>query len=134
MMTPLKKDELLNVLCDANDYETLLSIPLSEVLSELDLTFNELNAILQQFQRLGFISELNARRYSSEIYLAVHLEALDFKNQGGFFVQEETLKLTLEKLALEVEQLSKDFPEKALTFTSITANIATCLSAILPTD
>ena len=130
MITSLKKDELLNVLCDANDYETLLSIPLSEVLSELDLTFNELNAILQQFQRLGFISELNARRYSSEIYL----EALDFKNQGGFFVQEETLKLTLEKLALEVEQLSKDFPEKALTFTSITANIATCLSAILPTD
>lgn len=118
MITSLKKDELLNVLCDANDYETLLSIPLSEVLSELDLTFNE----------------LNARRYSSEIYLAVHLEALDFKNQGGFFVQEETLKLTLEKLALEVEQLSKDFPEKALTFTSITANIATCLSAILPTD
>ena len=58
MITPLKKDELLNVLCDANDYETLLSIPLSEVLSELDLTFNELNAILQQFQRLGFISNL----------------------------------------------------------------------------
>ncbi|EKB58378.1 hypothetical protein [Bergeyella zoohelcum] len=133
MITSLKKDELLNALCDAKNYETLLSISLKNVLSELDLNFNELNAVLQQFQRLGFISELNVRKNSSEIYLAVHLEALDFKNQGGFFVQEETLKLTLEKLALEVEQLSKDFPDKALTFTSIAANIATCLGAILPT-
>lgn len=133
MITSLKKDELLNALCDAKNYETLLSISLKNVLSELDLNFNELNAVLQQFQRLGFISELNVRKNSSEIYLAVHLEALDFKNQGGFFVQEETLKLTLEKLALEVEQLSKDFPDKALTFTSIAANIATCLGTILPT-
>ena len=132
MITPLKKDELLNALCDANDFESLLGGSLNPLLDDLEMTFDELNAVLRQFQRLGFISDLNARRHSSEIYFAVHLEALDFRNRGGFFVQEETLKLTLEKLALEVEQLSKDFPERALTFTTIAANIATCLGAIMP--
>lgn len=130
MITPLVKDDVLNALCEANSYDVLLSTSLNSLLEELNLNFNELYAILKQFERLGFISNLNIRRHSPELYVAVHLEALDFKNRGGFFVQEETLKLSLEKLALEVEQLSKDFPEKALTFSTIAANITTCLGLL----
>ncbi|MDE5525665.1 hypothetical protein [Elizabethkingia meningoseptica] len=132
MITSLKKDELLNALCDVNDFESLLSLDLKSLLTDFHIEFNELTAILNQFQRLGFISELNARRHSSDLFLCIHLEALDFKNRGGFLMQEETLRLTLEKLKIEVDNLSNDFPDKAALWTSITANIATCISFMLP--
>lgn len=128
-ITPSSKDLVLAELCTA-EFEVNVYIPLRPFLQHTHLEFHELQAVLNQFERLGFISNLNLRRTVSDFFLIVHLDALDFKNRGGFLVQEEVLKLTLEKLYLEVEQLSKDFPEKALTFTGIAANIATCLGLI----
>ena len=46
-------------------------------------------------------------------------------------MQDEILRLNLEKLKLEVEQLSKDYPEKALTFSSILSNISTVLGLFI---
>lgn len=48
-------------------------------------------------------------------------------------MQEEVLKLTLEKLQLEINQLSNEFPDKAQNFTAIAANIATCLTFLIAT-
>lgn len=128
-ITPLIKDKVLNYLCQA-DFEKNVYTPLATTLQDLEISFDELNAILNQFERLGFISNLNLRRNADKFWLVIHIDAGDFKDRGGFFVQEATLKLTLEKLALEVDSLSKEFPDKAVTFTTIAANIATCLSFI----
>lgn len=121
------KDRVLTALCNLQCFESMMFIDLKELLSETETTFGELQAILMQFQRLGLISDLNMRRNSPQIYLVLYLEALEFSDKGGFQMQDKMLKLTLEKLKLEVEQLSKDFPEKALTFSSILSNISTVL-------
>lgn len=131
MINASKKDSVLKIFCEANNFESLLDADLSKLLSETELSFDELYAVLAQFSRLGFISDLNMRRNSPIFYFCLHLEALDFYHRGGFFVQEETLKLTLDKLSLEVSALQAEFPDKAEKFTAIAANIATCLSFML---
>lgn len=126
MITPEIKDHVLNELCSA-PLESMINFKPGDL--ELDICFDDLNAILCQFKRLGFISELNARKQI--IYLVVHMEAHDFLSRGGFFAHEEILKANIKKLGLELESLSKElepkFAERAATITSIAGNIVTTL-------
>lgn len=126
MITPELKDNVLNALCSA-PLESMVSF--KPVDFGPDICFDDLNAILCQFGRLGFISELNARRQI--IFFVVHIEAHDFWAHGGFIAQEEVLKANIKKLRLELETLSKElepkFSERAATITSIAGNIATVL-------
>ena len=128
-ITPILKDKILEYICQA-DFERNIYIELKKILSELNIEFNDLLAILSQFERLGFISNLNLRRNVTSFFLIVHVDALDFKNRGGFLVYEYELKMKLEKMALEIDSLSKTFPEKASVFTNIAADIASCLSLV----
>lgn len=128
-ITPILKDKILEYICQA-DFERNIYIELKTILSELNIEFNDLLAILSQFERLGFISNLNLRRNVTTFFLIVHVDALDFKNRGGFLVYEYELKMKLEKMALEIDSLSKTFPEKASVFTNIAADIASCLSLV----
>ena len=125
------KDRVLSSLCNLQCFESMIYIDLKELLSETDTTFNELQAILMQFQRLGFVSDVNMRHLSPQILIVIYLEALEFYQKGGFQMQDEILRLNLEKLRFEVEQLSKDYPEKALTFSSILSNISTVLGLFI---
>lgn len=131
MINNIVKDRVLTALCNLQCFESMIFIDLKELLSETDTTFNELQAILMQFQRLGFVSDVNMRHLSPQILIVVYLEALEFYQKGGFQMQDEILRLNLEKLKLEVEQLSKDYPEKALTFSSILSNISTVLGLFI---
>jgi hypothetical protein len=131
MINNIVKDRVLSSLCNLQCFESMIYIDLKELLSETDTTFNELQAILMQFQRLGFVSDVNMRHLSPQILIVVYLEALEFYQKGGFQMQDEILRLNLEKLKLEVEQLSKDYPEKALTFSSILSNISTVLGLFI---
>ena len=128
-ITPILKDKILEYICQA-DFERNIYIELKTILSELNIELNDLQAILSQFERLGFISNLNLRRNVTTFFLIVHVDALDFKNRGGFLVYEYELKMKLEKMALEIDSLSKTFPEKASVFTNIAADIASCLSLV----
>lgn len=126
MITPKIKDQVLSkittlsleVQCRFNPGEQFNTI-----------SFNDLNAILKQFQRLGFISDLNSRR--SCIHLVVHLESVDFYNRGGFTAQEELLLANINKLQLELKSLAEDlkpkYAEKASTITSVLNNICSCI-------
>jgi len=125
------KDRVLTALCNLQCFESMMFIDLKELLSETETTFGELQAILMQFQRLGFVSDVNMRHLSPQILIVIYLEALEFYQKGGFQMQDEILRLNLEKLKLEVEQLSKDYPEKALTFSSILSNISTVLGLFI---
>lgn len=126
MITPKLKDHVLNELCSA-PLESMVNFKPSDL--ELDICFDDLNAILCQFKRLGFISELNSRRQI--IHLVVHIEAHDFLSRGGFFAHEEILKANINKLGLELEALSKElepkFAEKANIILTIAANLTTTL-------
>ena len=131
MINNIVKDRVLTALCNLQCFESMMFIDLKELLSETETTFDELQAILMQFQRLGFVSDVNMRHLSPQILIVIYLEALEFYQKGGFQMQDEILRLNLEKLKLEVEQLSKDYPEKALTFSSILSNISTVLGLFI---
>jgi hypothetical protein len=128
IVTPVLKDNVLNCLCESLSFEQFSQLDIEALLQETQTDFETLQAILNQFQRLGFISDLNMR-YSA-LSFCLHLEASDFKNRGGFYAQEEVLKLNLEKLLLEIENLKPNFPDKLENFTSIASNIVSCLGLI----
>ena len=70
------KDRVLTILCKQQCFEFMVSVNLKGFLLETETTFDELQAILIQFQRLGLISDLNMRRHSPLIYLTLYLAAL----------------------------------------------------------
>lgn len=126
MITPYLKDHVLNTLCKNCKPEQFFTFKPSDI---NDINFDDLNAILNQFQRIGIIEDLNSRRIS--ISLFIRLDAFDLQRMGGFTAQELLVKTSLEKLQLEVESLQQSFPEKAETFTTILANIATVTAFFL---
>lgn len=126
MITPELKDSVLNWLCENLAPERLERF----IPSVISISFDELNAILIQFERHGYIVELNARR--SVIYLILTVDAIDFYRLGGFVMRDIVAAQTIEKLSLEVKQLQQSFPEKAETFTTILANLVTIASIFLP--
>ncbi|MCO5258900.1 MAG: hypothetical protein M9916_02035 [Crocinitomicaceae bacterium] len=128
MITPKMKDAVLNAICEPMLFDKIIDTKTTSFLKELNIDFTALQAILNQFQRMGLIKDLNLQH--SNTSLVIHLEALDFKNRGGFFMHEENLKLALEKLSLEVKQLSNDFPDRVERFATIGAAIATCLTYV----
>ena len=131
-ITPFIKDKVLNCLCDDSiDFESLMNLNQDEFLKITELSFNELLAVLRQFERLGFVSNLNARRRSSSLYLCIHLDALDFKKRGGFIGQEELLKINIEKLLLEIESLEPSLQSKTEKITKIASNIKLALDLIM---
>lgn len=127
-VTPALKDNVLNCLCESLNCGSVYNLNINTVLLETKTNFNQLNAILPQFERFGFISHLGLNR--TIVSLAINIEAFDFKNRGGFYAQEEVLKLNLEKLLLEIENLKPSFPDKTETFTTIASNIVSCLALI----
>lgn len=120
LITPEIKDSLLKTLCENAPFERLVSFSPSDL---GDHDFDIINAILLQFQRMGLIESLNARR--NTISLILLLDAQDFLRIGGFQMREVAAKQAFEKLKLELNNLQDDFPEKTATFTTIFAGLAT---------
>ena len=125
-ITPKLKDAILEVLCTQCKPENTSNITnVNDFLKEIDTNFDTLNAILSQFQRLGFIDDLNSRRVA--IFFILRVEAIDFYNRGGFVAQEELLKKNIEKLLLEIEDLKPSIPEKAERIANISNAIISAL-------
>ena len=130
-ITPFAKDKVLNHLCSGLfNFERLIRVNRKDVFKITELSFNELTAVLIQFGRFEFISELNDMHNSPDILMIIHLDALDFKNRGGFIGQEELLKINLEKLLSEIESLKPSLPDKVDAITSIASNISSSLALI----
>lgn len=97
----------------------------AELLKVLDLDFDSFNAIMCQFKRFGFIDDLNLTR--NHLYFILLVDAIDYKNRGGFTFQEEVLETNINKLLLEIKVIEKQLEPKHLE----TANkISTIASAI----
>lgn len=132
-MTPITssdKDRLLKVICETGTTESVYSYDLQGYLSSVELEFEQLKAILYQFERLGLISNLGLNHRI--IRYSWHVEAMDMLQMGGFVGQEVLLKANIEKLLMEIEHLEKslrpDQLEKANKITSIASGILTGLS------
>lgn len=129
LITPAVKDEILSFLVANYDLNALYPrCDLKPLLKVVESKSN-LQAIFKQFERLGLI---NHGTVSSQCYsVSVNIEAHDFLSRGGFVVQEEILKANINKLGLELENLSKELEpknaEKASLIAAIAANIATAL-------
>lgn len=130
MITPVLKDAILNFICDNCPLERLVSIDCKLFLKQIETTKEILNAVMKQFERMGFIEHYGSS--IRELSFAVRIDAVDYKNRGGFLVQEQLYADSLLKLELDIKQLSEQFPENANTFTTVLANIATVLSFIQP--
>ncbi|KAA6337731.1 hypothetical protein EZS27_014194 [termite gut metagenome] len=97
------------------------------------IDFDTLDAILEQFEKMGLIEDRNARRVA--VFLSLNLcSATDFLKKGGFQAEEQfselqiqNLQLEMQKLQSEVEKLTRPLPETTGTFgkiISIAGNIA----------
>jgi len=133
MITASIKDKILFYLCTASKPEQILSGKTEDVLEELGVDFDTFNAVMVQFQRFGFIEDLNLRR--SNIHFILRTDANDYAQKGGFAVQEEIFRANLEKLQLEIENLKKQLgPNKLDTLSKISSIIQTLFTglALLP--
>ncbi|WP_273209080.1 hypothetical protein [Runella zeae] len=126
MITPTIKDSVLKWLCDNMPVEQYRPVNLQSLFKETNLTFDTIEPILQYFNRLGLIGELNARRTST--LLLLRIEAHDFLSRGGFIAQEEIFKKEIEKLIIEIENFKKQLKPDQL---ETAEKLSTIASAIL---
>ena len=133
MITADIKDKVLFYLCSNAIPEKHSEGKTSDTLKELEMDFNTFNAVMVQFQRFGFIEDLNLRQsYMSFILLT---DANDYAQKGGFVVQEEIFKINLQKLELEIDNLKKQLgPDKLDTLSKVSSIIQTLFTglALLP--
>jgi hypothetical protein len=123
------RDLVLKSLCTHLSPEKYVTPGTQDLIHDTGVDFDSLSAILNYFQRVGFISSLGVHRSSMSMIL--HLEAFDFFNRGGFYAQEELLQKNIEKLLLEIESLKPSMPDKVNTITSIAANLATAFGLLM---
>lgn len=129
LITPSIKDKVLLFLCTEITPEQVISANTNDFLKELNMEFDIFHAILNQFERFGFVSHLNLRR--SYISLAVLTEAHDYFQKGGFTGQEELFKVNLEKLNYEIENLKKELaPDLLDKANKISGLISTLFSGL----
>lgn len=109
------------------DLNHLYAFNISGYFQEISLS-DFLKETQTDFETLGITSSLTMRRSATKLGFVLNLSASDLLQRGGFLAKEELIKLTLEKLSLEVEQLRSQNPERVELYTSILANITTVLS------
>lgn len=133
IITSTVKDKILFYLCDQAIPEQVASGKTNETLKELEIDFDTFNAVMVQFQRFGFIEDLNLRH--SYLSFILRTDAHDFAQKGGFAIQDEVFKANLQKLELEIDNLKKQLgPDKLDTLNKI-SSIASALFgglALLP--
>ncbi len=130
IITPEIKDKILFYLCNEAKPEQYNTAPLRDVLNSLDLDLEMFSAVINQFQRFGFLEDLNLRQ--SSVSFTFRIDAHDYAQKGGFIGQEEIFKSNIEKLLLEIDHLKKelipDHLEKLNKISSIASAIFSGLS------
>lgn len=129
MITSEIKDTVLFYICNQAIPEQVSSCTTPDLLKELNIDFNTFNAVMVQFQRFGFIEDLNLRHsYLSFILLT---DAHDFAQKGGFAIQHEIFKANIEKLGFEIDNLKKQIaPDKLDTLNKISSIAAALFGGI----
>lgn len=127
MITSEMKDRVLNLLVQSS-VDMQCNFDMKYLAKSLDIGFNELDSIINQFESLGFCSVTKC--LGGHTYTVFTADAHDFLIRGGFFVQEEIFRKQIEKLLFEIESLKPSMLDKVETITTIAANIRTFFKII----
>lgn len=126
MITPELKDRILTEFVDLGMH---LQTNTHEDSANYGIDSDTYRAILDQFERLGFLTQ--SKYLGGLIMINLTADAHDFVRLGGFFGQEELLKANIQKLGLEIDMLCKELSpnllEKAKTIASLGASILSSL-------
>jgi len=129
------KDAVLLWLCNNLPAERHFTFNPTEATAFLEIDFNDLAAILTQFERKGLLRELNISRYS--ISLTLNTDAHDHLNRFGFYAIEQIFHAQLEKLGIELDELKQDTTsekqlEKINKMSSIIGTVIAGISLLKP--
>jgi hypothetical protein len=125
MITSYVKDKILFYLCDKAPLEKYLQIKTKELSNETKSDNETLTAILTQFEKFGFLSDLGIN--NTVTFFTPHIELHDFTSKGGFAIQEEIFKANIEKLGFEIDNLKKQLGPDHLDSIAKLSNIFTAL-------
>ncbi len=128
LINPKLKDDVLSTLLANGSMYIRCNINIPS--DELDVSPDILEAILDQFERMGLISQ--TKMIGGNIDIRIKAEAHDLYSHGGFVAQEEILRANIEKLGFELDKLSKDLSpdllDKANKLSGISSAILSALS------
>ena len=128
-ISPASKDKVLNYLVAKWPLEEMIYQDTKNILVETGVDFATLKAILNQFERLGFLYQLGVGREHTCMILII--EAHDFAHKGGFILQEEVFKANIEKLGFEIDTLKEKLgPEHLETLNKISGTTNTLLAGV----
>ena len=103
MITSVLKDQLLKFLVENAKLEQHVFADRKQFVTELGAEFENLEAMLYQFERLGLLKNVGVGSQSVEFRATAELH--DFFLRGGFTVKEELFEKNIEKLLYEIDVL-----------------------------
>jgi hypothetical protein len=119
-------DNLLRYLFEHFPVEEFVdAADLKKILTDTGLEYNELNAFLAEFERMGFISHYCLHKVHVDLMVTQSLDK--FVEMGGFSGELSKLKIELELLNA---QLKKPIADNADKITSIASNALSLISTI----
>lgn len=124
-ITPSIKDKILFHLRDNYPLEQMAYYETKELLTATETDFDTLKAVLNQFERFGFLEELGVGHEHIAFILLADLH--DFAHKGGFFLQEEIFKGNIEKLGFEIDNLRKQLGPDHLDTINKISSIASAI-------
>ena len=125
LITPALKDKVLSFICANCQLEKLSQAKTDLIIKELEIDFDAFNGIISQFQRFGFLSDLNLR--ISDLSFVLRIEAHDFWQKGGFVANEEIFKANIQKLGYEIDKLKNELGSQHLETVSKISSIASAI-------
>lgn len=129
-ITPQLKDDLLKALVDNCRLESICKASKPDLIKLSKINDTKLiNAILQQFGRMGLLEKAVENKRGFDIILRI--KAIDFFNRGGFVIQEELLVKNIEKLLNEIENLKPNTLEQTNYIASIATAILTAYNFLV---
>ena len=128
IITATIKDRILFYLCNDWPLEQCIYRETSEILAETETDFETLKAVLNQFERFGFLEQLGVGHEHTTLILLV--DSHDFYSKGGFVIQQEIYQSNFDKLAFEIEHLKKELgPDHLDSLSKISSIVGTLLTA-----
>lgn len=126
LINPAQKDAVLQI-CLENSENTRES-EMDYTHFEHIVSFEELEEIIHQFKRLGFIEIFQLG--PGDIYIRIKPEADQFVQRGGFYGQEILFQQSVEILLSELEKSKPLFPEQAEKIISTIGNVSSFLALV----
>lgn len=127
-MTPQTKDDVLSYLYTRCQDGGFYQIDTRDIQTCFHLTFDELRSLLEEFQAIGLIEDLNMRH--SATFLCLTYRARVQLEHGGFSRQASVEQLAYDNLRLQYQALQSELEQLKTTNPTLAERILACMSDI----